>query len=199
MAKVEEKIFETPVDKKTIKNLEVGDIIRINGTIFTFRDKAHQKAIEFYKRKKKLPVDLNNATIIHCGPIAKKTKEGWKILSAGPTTSMRMEKLEEEFIKYSNISIIIGKGGMGESTAKACGRFGVVYCTFPGGAGALAASYIKRVKNVFWLEELGMPEALWVFEVENFGPLIVTIDTRGRNLTEEIKVRAKERISSYIK
>ena len=199
MAEVEEILLETPVDKKIIKNLEVGDIIRINGMIFTFRDKAHQKAIEFYKRKKKLPVDLNNAVIIHCGPIAKKTKEGWKIFSAGPTTSMRMEKLEDEFIKYSNISAIIGKGGMGESTAKACRRFDVVYCTFPGGSGALAASYIKKVKDVFWLEELGMPEALWVFEVENFGPLIVTIDTRGRNLTEEIKVRAKERISSYIK
>jgi len=199
MAEIEEKILEIPLDKNILKTFKVGDVIRISGIVYTLRDKAHQRAITLYKEKKKTPVDLKNAAIIHCGPIAKKTSGKWKIVSAGPTTSMRLEKLENEFIRYSNVGMIIGKGGMGKSTARACKKFGAIYCIFPGGAGALAASYVKNVKNVFWLEELGMPEALWVFEVENFGPLIVTIDTNGENLTEEIKAKAREKISSYIR
>jgi fumarate hydratase subunit beta len=198
MDKIKEQIIETPVDKKIIKNLNIGDVIRISGIIFTLRDKAHQKAIELYKKKKKLPVDINNGVIFHCGPIARKTGKGWQIISGGPTTSMRMEKYEGVFIRYFNVSVIIGKGGMGESTAQACKEKGTVYCTFTGGAGALAAKSIKSVENVFWLDELGMPEALWVLKVENFGPLIVTIDAKGRNFTKMVKEEAKKRISQLL-
>ncbi|RLF27162.1 MAG: fumarate hydratase, partial [Thermoplasmata archaeon] len=56
----------------------------------------------------------------------------------------------------------------------------------------VAAEAIEKVENVFWLQELGMPEALWVFKVKDFGPLVVTIDAEGNNLTEEVIEKAKE-------
>ena len=86
---------------------------------------------------------------------------------------------------------------MGDRTTKACQEFKAIYTAFTGGAAVLAADAIKKVSNVYWLEKLGMPEALWVFEVENFGPLIVTIDAHGNNLTENIKNKAKETAKTF--
>jgi tartrate/fumarate subfamily iron-sulfur-dependent hydro-lyase beta chain len=103
-----------------------------------------------------------------------------------------MEIFEYDFIKRFGTRIIVGKGGMGKRTAEACREFKAVYTAFTGGAAVLAADAIKRIKDVFWLDELGMPEALWVMEVENFGPLTVTIDSHGRNLTEEVKEEARK-------
>jgi len=130
--------------------------------------------------------------VFHCGPIVRKKGDTWEVIAAGPTTSSRMELFEYDFIKRFGTRLIIGKGGMGEKTVMACREFGAIYTAFTGGAAVLAAEAIKRVKEVFWLEKLGMPEALWVFEVENFGPLTVTIDAHGNNLTEDVKQRAKE-------
>lgn len=177
-----------PADEE-LKKLKVGDTIYIKGIMVTARDEAHKKAIEMYKRGKQVPIDFSKVAIFHCGPIVKKNKE-WKVIAAGPTTSSRMELFEDEFLKHFRTKFIVGKGGMGDRTAKACTKYQAVYCAFTGGAAVLAVQAIKKVKNVFWLEELGMPECLWVFEVEKFGPLTVTIDTYGNNLTETVKKKA---------
>ncbi|MEM2509068.1 MAG: FumA C-terminus/TtdB family hydratase beta subunit [Candidatus Thermoplasmatota archaeon] len=163
----------------------------LNGTVVTARDEAHKKAIEMFDKKEKLPVDFSKVAVYHCGPIVKKEKAEWVAIAAGPTTSRRMELFEYDFIKRFGTRIIVGKGGMGEKTSRACKEFKAIYAAFTGGAAVLAANAIKKVKDVFWLE-LGMPEALWVFEVENFGPLVVTIDAHGRNITEEVKEKAQE-------
>ncbi|HDN95584.1 MAG TPA: fumarate hydratase [Thermoplasmatales archaeon] len=181
-----------PVGEDDILKIKAGDTIYITGLVVTARDEAHKKAIELYDEGKELPIDFSKVAIFHCGPIVKKEGDEWKIVAAGPTTSSRMEIFEYDFIKRFNTRIIIGKGGMGEKTAKACKEFKAIYAAFTGGAAVLAANAIKKVKDVFWLEELGMPEALWVLEVEDFGPLTVTIDAYGRNLTEEVKEKAKE-------
>jgi fumarate hydratase subunit beta len=102
-----------------------------------------------------------------------------------------MDVFEDEFIKNFGIRVIIGKGGMNRRTADAMEKYGAVYAAFTGGAGVLAAKAIKEVKRVEWLD-LGMPEALWVFQVENFGPLTVAIDTHGNNLFEEVQKTAEE-------
>ena len=81
--------------------------------------------------------------------------------------------------------MIIGKGGMGRETLKALKKAGAVYTHFTGGAGALAAKAIKKVENVYFLDELGIPEAAWILEVENFGPLIVTMDANGNSFYEK--------------
>ena len=138
-----------------------------------------------------MPVDFSKVAVYHCGPVMKKNEE-WHVIAAGPTTSRRMELFEYDFIKNFRTRIIIGKGGMGEKTAKACKEFKAIYAAFTGGAAVLAANAIKKVKGVEWLD-LGMPEALWIFDVENFGPLVVTIDAHGNNLTEEVKRKAMEK------
>lgn len=181
-----------PVDEEDILKIRAGDVIYINGVVVTARDETHKMAIEAFDEGKELPVDFSKVAIFHCGPIVKKEGEEWKIVAAGPTTSSRMEIFEYDFIKRFRTRIIIGKGGMGERTAKACREFKAIYAAFTGGAAVLAANAVKRVRDVFWLEELGMPEALWVLEVEDFGPLTVTIDAHGNNLTEEVRRKAKE-------
>ncbi len=123
----------------------------------------------------------------------------WRVVAAGPTTSARMEIFQDEFIKVYRPSVIIGKGGMGKRTAEACQEYGCVYGAFTGGAALLAAQGIKKVRDVFWLEEMGMPECLWVYDVEDFGPMIVTIDTHGGNLTADVGAKVFERRDQLIK
>lgn len=176
-----------PISEEEVRKLSIGEIIYISGIVVTARDKAHEKAISLAKRGEKLPVDFSKVALFHCGPIMRKEGKKWIVIAAGPTTSARMELFEDEFIRLFGTRIIIGKGGMGDRTAKMCAKYGCVYCAFTGGAAVLGAKSVKEVKKVFWFEELGMPECLWVFEVEKFGPLIVTIDAKGRNLTELIK------------
>ena len=181
-----------PLKQRNVKGLKVGDVIKYTGTLVTARDKAHQRLIELYKRGEKPPVELRDGAIIHCGPIARREKDTWNIISAGPTTSYRMEEYTFDLIRQSGLRLIIGKGGMGEKTAEACKKYKVIYCAFTGGASVVAAEAIEKVENVFWLQELGMPEALWVFKVKDFGPLVVTIDAEGNNLTKEVIEKAKE-------
>jgi L(+)-tartrate dehydratase beta subunit len=136
------------------------------------------------KHGRELPINLKGLPIFHAGPIVKEAEGKWRIVSIGPTTSMRMESLEYDFIERSGVKMIIGKGGMGRRTAEACKRFKAVHAIFPGGCAVVAAERVKRVLGVEWLD-LGVPEALWIMDVENFGPLIVSIDTKGNNLFEE--------------
>jgi tartrate/fumarate subfamily iron-sulfur-dependent hydro-lyase beta chain len=147
-------------------------------------------ALELHEEGKKLPVDFTGNGVFHCGPIMKKDDKGkWTVVAAGPTTSARMEIFQDDFIEVFKPALIIGKGGMGDRTSKACQKYGCVYGAFTGGAALLAARVIKDVKDVFWLDELGMPECLWVYDVEGFGPMIVTIDTNGANLTSDVAVK----------
>jgi tartrate/fumarate subfamily iron-sulfur-dependent hydro-lyase beta chain len=177
----------TPVSEDDIRKLKTGDEVYITGTVITARDEAHLKALELYEEGEKPPVDFRGKGVFHCGPIMKKNKEGnWEVVAAGPTTSARMEIFQDKFIEAYRPAIIIGKGGMGDRTTKACRKYGCVYGAFTGGAALLAAKGITEVQDVFWLEELGMPECLWVYDVKNFGPMIITIDTHGGNLTAKI-------------
>ncbi|UCH71863.1 MAG: fumarate hydratase C-terminal domain-containing protein, partial [Thermoplasmatales archaeon] len=123
--------------------------------------------------------------LYHCGPLMRKTKNVWKVISAGPTTSSRMEIFEDNFIEKYGIKIIIGKGGMGERTKKALQKYTCIYTSYTGGAGALAADRIKKVIDVYWLDKLGMPEAIWLFEAKEYGPLVVATDCHGKTIYKE--------------
>lgn len=181
--------LNTPVPEGEIRKLRMGDLVYLTGTVITARDEAHLKALELHEKGEDPPVDFRGVGVFHCGPIMRKVDGEWRVVAAGPTTSARMEIFQDRFIEAFRPAIIIGKGGMGERTAKACAEYGCVYGAFTGGAALLAAHGIKRVRDVFWLEELGMPECLWVYEVEDFGPMIVTIDSHGDNMTENVKRR----------
>jgi tartrate/fumarate subfamily iron-sulfur-dependent hydro-lyase beta chain len=178
--------LQTPISEKDTRKLTVGDIIYVTGDMFTARDSAHQRALDYHAEGKKLPIDMTGKVLFHCGPLVKKMTDAYRIISAGPTTSMRMDMFEDEFIEKFHIRVIVGKGGMGSRTTTACKTFGAVYCAFTGGAGALAGTTINSVMSVDWLD-LGIPEALWYLKIKNFGPLMVAIDTHNRNLYGEIE------------
>ncbi len=177
--------FDIPVDVEDIKKLHIGDIVYVSGTVFTARDAAHHLMLE--QNKIDIPFDPSIMALYHCGPLMKKNKDGWKVISAGPTTSGRMEIFEDKFIEKYGINLIIGKGDMGERTRKTLQKHSGVYMSYTGGAGALAADSIQEVRAVYWLEELGMAEAIWIFVVKEFGPLVVAIDSYGESIYRELK------------
>ena len=170
--------FKLPVSDNEIKKLKVGDIVYVTGDIFTARDEAHHMMLE----KDNIPFDPSIMGLFHCGPLMKQTGSKWEVVSAGPTTSSRMEIFEDRFLEKFNVKIIIGKGGMGENTQKALQKYICVYTSYTGGAGALAADKVEKVLDVFWLDKLGMPEAVWIFRVKEFGPLVVAMDSHGKSI-----------------
>ena len=180
------RILTTPIQNEDLESLNIGDIIYLTGYLVTSRDDVHQRLI---KQHKELPVDLAGKAIFHAGPIMQEI-EGqpgkYRVISIGPTTSMRMEKYEKEFIRQTGLKLIVGKGGMGQNTAAGCREYKAVHAVFPGGCAVLAANCVEEVERVEWLD-LGMPEAMWVMRVKEFGPLIVSIDTKGNNLFENNK------------
>jgi L(+)-tartrate dehydratase beta subunit len=180
------KILHTPVSEEDLADIHVGDILYLSGDLTTCRDVAHRRVVA---EKRELPVDVRNAAILHAGPIIRTSGENqYEMVSVGPTTSMRMEKFEYDFVQATGVRVIIGKGGMRENTAKACRDFGAIHCVFPAGNAVVAATEIKEIVEAKW-KDLGMPETLWHCHVEEFGPLIVSIDTSGKNYFEEIKVK----------
>jgi fumarate hydratase subunit beta len=182
--------LKTPVSEAEIRKLKVNDVLYITGTVVTARDEAHKRALEYAKKGIALPINLEGSAVYHCGPIMSKQRNKWIAIAAGPTTSTRIEPFEAELIEKCKVRVVIGKGGMGDKTADAMTKYGAVYCAFTGGAAVLAAKTIKRVKSVEWLD-LGMPEAMWVFEVNAFGPLLVAIDSHGNNLVKNVSEKAE--------
>jgi fumarate hydratase subunit beta len=185
MAEVHLKL---PASESDVRKLRAGDTVFLSGTLFTARDEAHRRALELKHAGKSLPVKFLDGALYHCGPIMKKEGAGWALVAAGPTTSSRMNSMEPGFIEEIGVRLIIGKGGMNRAVGETLQRFGAAYLSFTGGAAVLAARRVKEVKGVEWLD-LGMPEAIWILEAEEFGPLTVSMDAHGTSLYEEVARR----------
>ncbi len=186
------KILKTPVSSEDLKDIKIGDVIYLDGHIVTCRDVAHRRLIEYGRE---LPVDLKGGAIFHAGPIVRKVEgqeNKYEMVSVGPTTSMRMEKFEKEFIEKTGVKVIVGKGGMGPNTEAGCRENKAIHCVFPAGCAVIAAATVEEIEEAHWMD-LGMPETLWVCRVKEFGPLIVSIDAEGNNLFEQNKVAFNER------
>ncbi len=182
-----EYIIRTPLSEAQARKLKVGDMVKMNGIIHAWRDRAYDHALGLLRKGAALPENLEGCAHWHCGPITKKIGDEWVVISAGPTTSRRFDRLEPIAIRDWGVKMVIGKGlGMGREVAEALKRCGAVYLSAIGGAASYYGKKIKRVRNVHWLE-LGMPEAWWIFEVEDFGPLEVTMDSDGRNRYDDIR------------
>ena len=181
--------LQTPLKKEDIKKLNVEDIVYISGELLTARDEAHSRILEMDEKGEKLPFSLEGAVIYHCGPLMQQTENGWKVISAGPTTSDRMSKTTHSLLKAHEVRVIIGKGGMECIASEMKNR--CVYLAYTGGCAALASKLIQAVKTVHWLD-LGMPEAVWVLRVEEFGPLIVGIDSNDNDIFEKVREKAEK-------
>jgi len=179
--------LNVPLKEEDVRKLKIGDNVLLDGIIFTARDMAHKFFVE--SKPEEFKRLLKDGVIYHCGPIVKKEDE-WRIVAAGPTTSIREEPYMADVIKEYGIRAIIGKGGMGKKTLEACRKYGCAYLSAIGGAAILLAKNIKRVVNVHKLE-FGLPEAIWELEVEDF-PVIVTMDANGNSLYDNIVKESKK-------
>jgi fumarate hydratase class I len=173
-------VLEAPISEEQIRSLKVGDVVLIRGLMHTGRDELHK-----YLMKHDSPVDLKGGVLYHCGPVMLKDDDGWHVKAAGPTTSSREEPYQADIIEKFGIRAVIGKGGMGDKTLAGLQKSGAVYLNAIGGAAQFYANCVTRVTGVDFLEEFGVPEAMWHLEVEGF-PAIVTMDAHGNSLHKEV-------------
>lgn len=189
-----------PISEEEIRALQAGDTVGLSGVMLTARDTAHKYMIENFIRTEQVPAaeqeiyeklkaDLGGGVIYHCGPVVKKDNGTWRFVAAGPTTSIREEVYEPEVIEHFKLRAVIGKGGMGPNTLKACQDFGAVYLQAVGGAASLIANSVAEVLDVYKME-FGVPEAFWRIRVESF-PAVVTMDSHGRSLHDDVLAKSK--------
>ena len=185
-----------PFTEEKIRALKVGDEVLISGVIHTGRDAVHK----YLHEGGQLPpgVTLRDGILYHCGPVVMKQDDGsWKATAAGPTTSIREEPFQWQVIRDFGVRGVIGKGGMGEKTVAACKEYGCVYLHAIGGAAQVLAERIKKVRNVYFYEKFGAPEAIWEFEVESF-PAVVTMDAHGNSLHKEIFAKSQAALAERL-
>jgi fumarate hydratase class I len=191
-----------PISEEDVRALHVGDTVNLSGVIVTGRDTAHKYMIETFIRSDEVPEDeqalyeelkhlLKESVIYHCGPVVRQREDGaWEFVAAGPTTSIREEVYEPEVIEHFGLRGVIGKGGMGPNTLKACQEHGAAYFHAVGGAASLIADAVKEVVAVHKKEAFGVPEAFWVIRVEDF-PVVVTMDTHGESIHDDVEAASK--------
>ncbi len=197
-----------PISDEQIRALHIGDTVDLCGIVVLGRDAAHKFMVEHFVRSKMVaPEDvelheelkrlLNGGVIYHCGPVVSKKPDGsYEFVAAGPTTSIREEPYQADVIKHFNLKGVIGKGGMGASTLRACQEQPAVYFHAIGGAAPLIAQSVKRVVTVHKLE-FGVPEAMWVIDVEDF-PVVVTMDSHGQSIHDNVRKHSQEKFAALV-
>ena len=188
--------IEFPFTEEKVRALKVGDEVLISGVVFTGRDAVHK----YLHEGGKLPagVTLRDGIMYHCGPVMLKQPDGsWKCTAAGPTTSIREEPYQWQIIRDFGLRGVIGKGGMGDRTLAACKEHGCVYFHAVGGAAQVLAECVKQVRNVYFFEEFGAPEAIWELEIVEF-PVVVTIDAHGKSLHKEVFAASQAELSKRL-
>jgi len=183
----------TPLKEEDIRKLHIGDVVYITGHIFTSRDMAHLRYKALLEEGQPLPKDFNGSAVFHAGPVCLKNEDGsWNLLLIGPTTSIRMEPYAD-MVGRMGVKAVLGKGGMSDDTLEACQKYGYVYLqAIPGGA-ALMSETVEGVEDVHYLE-MGMPEALWDLKTNEFGPLVVGMDTYGESIYKTLKENALKKL-----
>jgi fumarate hydratase, class I len=175
-----EVVLRAPLTEAAVRALKVGDVVLIDGDIYTGRDAVHAHLM-----KNPPPVDLNGAVLYHCGPVMMKENDEWKVKAAGPTTSIREEPYQADVIRKYGVRAVIGKGGMGAKTLAALQEFGAVYLNGIGGAAQYYARTFEKVLDVH-LMEFGIPEAMWHLRANHFAA-IVTMDAHGNSLHADVE------------
>jgi fumarate hydratase class I len=205
----EPKKISIPIADDVIRGLSTGDSLQLGGVMVTGRDAAHKWLMDCFIKNTIPPTDsdmdvyqelkkiLNQGVIFHCGPVVGglDTKQ-YQFIAAGPTTSIREEVYQADVMHHFNIKGVVGKGGMGHKTLKACQEIPAVYLHAIGGAASIIAKSVQKVLGVYKLE-FGSPEALWMIEVKDF-PVVVTMDSKGNSLHESVLQHSKEKLERLI-
>ena len=188
--------LKLPVSEESIRDLKVGDFLELSGRMITGRDAAHKWLMEDYREE--VAPFMKDSVIYHCGPVVNQKDDGsWEFVAAGPTTSIREEPYQADVIARYGLRGVIGKGGMAGRTLAGLGNSGAVYLHAIGGAAQVLARAIPRVEKVFMLDEFGVPEALWVIEVDRF-PVVVTMDSHGGSLHDKIDEVSKNKFDELL-
>jgi fumarate hydratase subunit beta len=198
-----------PLQEQTIAQLAVGDPVSLTGRLLTARDAAHKWMVDTFISKSREPEGddrkvydairpmLEGGVLYHCGPVVSGLEAGdYRIVAAGPTTSIREEPYEADVIHHFKLKAIIGKGGMGAKTAQACREEPAVYLHAIGGAATLIARSVRSVAGVYKLD-FGVPEAMWVLDVQGF-PAVVTMDAHGNSLHQEVQAQSAARLERLL-
>jgi fumarate hydratase class I len=194
--------LQVPISEDQIRQLKVGDVVSLNGTILTARDAAHKYMIDQWLDKEpsaeeaiikqKLAPLIQGGVIYHCGPVVRQDESGkWHFVAAGPTTSSREEPYQHRIIAELGLRAVIGKGGMGAVTLKACQEHGAVYLHAVGGAATLIAQCVEEVEDVH-KTEFGLPEAFWQIRVNDF-QCVVTMDSHGQSLHADVLASSRKK------
>ena len=188
--------LKLPVSEESIRNLKVGDFVELTGRMITGRDAAHKWLIEDHREE--VAPYMADTVIYHCGPVVAENEDGsYDFVAAGPTTSIREEPYQADVIAHFGMRGVIGKGGMGPGTLRACQEHGAVYFHAVGGAASLIANSVKEVVAVHKKDEFGVPEAFWVIRVAAF-PVIVTMDSHGRSIHVETQAASEAALDSLV-
>jgi fumarate hydratase subunit beta len=193
---------QIPISDEVIRSLKVGDPVALSGVMVTGRDTVHKWISDTFIKKSRPPQGddlavyeaiqklLDSGVIYHCGPVVAGLDTGdYRFVAAGPTTSIREEPYQGDVMRHFHLKGVVGKGGMGSKTLKACQEVPSVYLHAIGGAASIIAQSVKHVLRVYKLD-FGVPEALWVIEVKDF-PVVVTMDSHGSSLHAAVEASSK--------
>lgn len=184
--------IKLPMSAEDVKSLKLGEIITVSGLLFTGRSRLHIRAVE---ENIFPPIDYEKINcFFHVGPVMRQNGDSWEVVSCEPTSSIRFERYGADVVKKFNLRTLIGKTTMGPRTAQALKEVGGVYLTKIGLSGNALRNQVKKVHDVYFLDELGKTECTWIYEVENFGPFFVAIDSEGNNYFEILAREADSRM-----
>ena len=178
----------TPVSEADIRKLKINDTVTLQQTLFGIRDATQ---IHLFDRGRKTKFDLRGHAVIHTAPNVRKVPvsaefpSGYQPICIGTTTSDRMERFTEPLMNEYGVRMIVGKGGLRESSAAAFTKHGGVYLAIIGGTAALETTWIDQIEDVD-LDDLN-PESLWKFKINQFGPLLVAMDSHGGSIYQDVK------------
>jgi tartrate/fumarate subfamily iron-sulfur-dependent hydro-lyase beta chain len=189
------KKLTVPLSYEDAASLKIGDLVYVSGGIFTARSGFYHKYIE---EGQPFPLDkTHNNVMLHSGPIIKVESENqYRVQAISITTSVRFNKWEPQVIEELGLRAIIAKGRVGKETREAMRRFGCVHLSRTGTFAGAFALKVKEIKNVFWLD-LGLPEALWLFDFDELGPLVVETDIHGNSVYDSVQDKFESELASF--
>jgi L(+)-tartrate dehydratase beta subunit len=186
--------FHMPVSEDDVRKLRVGDHVVLQDTLFGIRDAT---LIHMFDKDRETRLDLSGHAVIHTAPNVKKVPvsnscpAGYQSICIGTTTSARMERFTRPLMEANGVRMIIGKGGLGEDSARAFRDLGGVYLAIIGGTAALETTWIEQIQDVD-MDDLN-PESLWQFRIRDFGPLLVAMDAHGGSLYDVVRTNAEDK------
>lgn len=167
------KKLKVPASEEAIAGLKAGDMVELNGYIFTGRDAVLPKIVKLIDegRIADYGLDLQGSVIFHTAVSP---------AGIGPTSSNKVE-IEGNIpaLSKGGVKIHLGKGALKQETVQALAKYNSVYAVTPP-VTALFGSRVESVKIAAFPEE-GM-EALHLLKVHDFPAIIAA--AHGKSIYE---------------